>query len=398
MNPHLQQLKPYPFERLSVLMKGIEAPRSIKPITLTIGEPKHAPPEVALKTWNQVSSGLSLYPTTIGTAAFRQTIVDWLSRRFHLTQAMDAETMVLPINGTREGLFAIAQVLVDATSPKRRVLMPNPFYQIYEGAALLAGAIPTLLDLHQDQDFQPNYAEIPEHIWQETAFVYVCSPNNPTGSVVSEAQWKYLLDKAQEFNFTLIADECYSEIYPNDDAPPVGLLQVAQHHGKYPYERALVFHSLSKRSSLPGLRSGFVAGDATLIDAFKRYRTYHGCALPVQVQQISMAAWNDEAHVQDNRQAYRDKFNAVIPILAPVLNLQAPEAAFYLWPQLPMDDERFTQQLYAHSGVAILPGRYLGRPNPTHNPGERYARISLVAPVAECIEAAHRIRRFMESL
>lgn len=398
MHPHLKQLQPYPFERLTKLMQGINPPAGVKPISLTIGEPKHAPPAFALEAWNRYRDGISLYPTTQGTAEFRQTIAEWLTRRFKLKQAPDPETMVLPINGTREGLFAIAQVLIDPSSHKRRVLMPNPFYQIYEGAAVLAGGIPTLLDLESDNQFQVDYRSISESIWQETAFIYVCSPNNPTGSIVNRSTWQYLCERAAEFDVVLIADECYSEIYPEHSAPPVGLLEVAQDYGSRPFERTLVFHSLSKRSSLPGLRSGFVAGDAKLMDAFKRYRTYHGCALPVQIQQISITAWNDEAHVKANRALYHEKFSKVMPILAPLMELKAPEAGFYLWPKLPIDDEQFTQQLYNHSGVAILPGRYLGRNNPDRNPGERYARISLVASVAECVEAALRIKQFMETL
>jgi len=396
MHPHLDQLHPYPFERLNRLMAGIEPPQGLKPIPLTIGEPKHAAPEIALRTWNEVQSGLSLYPNTQGTDDFRESIAQWATRRFRLTQPLDPHTMILPINGTREGLFAIAQVLVGAHPNKRRVLMPNPFYQIYEGAALLAGGQPTLLDLTADDHFQPQWASIPDHIWAETAFVYVCSPNNPTGSVIRRTHWEALLERAERFDFVVIADECYSEIYPDDALPPTGLLEVAQAHPRY--ARSLVFHSLSKRSSLPGLRSGFVAGDPTLIEAFRRYRTYHGCALPIHVQKISQAAWGDETHVVRNRELYRAKFKAVVPLLQPVLTVAEPEAGFYLWPHLDMDDEVFTQKLYAATGVAVLPGRYLGRANPSHNPGERYVRISLVASVEECVEAAHRIRQFMEQL
>jgi N-succinyldiaminopimelate aminotransferase len=398
MHAHLDKLQPYPFERLAKLMQGVTPPAGIKPISLTIGEPKHAAPAVALQAWDEFKGGVSLYPSTQGSDAFRLSIAHWLMQRFALTTPVDPASMVLPINGTREGLFAIAQVIIDATSNKRRVLMPNPFYQIYEGAALLAGGIPTLLDLDAAQGFQPRFDDIPSQVWQETALIYVCSPNNPTGSMISRAQWQILCDRAAEFNIVLIADECYSEIYPTAGPPPVGLLEVAATHGNRPFANALVFHSLSKRSSLPGLRSGFVAGDAKLIEAFKRYRTYHGCALPVQIQDISRVVWGDEAHVIDNRQLYEQKFAHVLPILASVLEVKRPEAAFYLWPKLPIDDERFTQQLYAQTGVAILPGRYLGRPNPNHNPGSGYARISLVASLAECVEAAERIRRFVEKL
>jgi N-succinyldiaminopimelate aminotransferase len=395
MHPQLQTLQPYPFERLSQLMAGIRPPDHLKPITLTIGEPKHAAPEIALRAYDQVKDGLSLYPSTQGTDAFRDSIAHWADHRFQLQGTLDPHTMVLPINGTREGLFAIAQVLLGDNPNKRRVLMPNPFYQIYEGATLLAGGIPTLMDLQQEHHFAPQWDQISDQIYAETAFVYVCSPNNPTGSVVTREQWKSLLERAREFDFVVIADECYSEIYPEQQSPPCGLLEVAQHSA---YQRALVFHSLSKRSSLPGLRSGFVAGDPTLIDAFRRYRTYHGCALPIHVQKISQAAWGDEDHVIQNRALYQAKFNAVLPILKPVLEVSAPQAGFYLWPHLPMDDETFTQQLFAQQAVAVLPGRYLGRLNPSHNPGERYVRISLVASVDECVDAATRIRQFMEKL
>jgi N-succinyldiaminopimelate aminotransferase len=397
MHPQLQTLQPYPFERLSQLMAGIRPPNHLKPITLTIGEPKHAAPEIALRAYDQVKDGLSLYPSTQGTDAFRDSIAHWADHRFQLQGTLDPHTMVLPINGTREGLFAIAQVLLGDNPNKRRVLMPNPFYQIYEGATLLAGGIPTLMDLQQERHFEPQWDQISDQIYAETAFVYVCSPNNPTGSVVTREQWKSLLERAREFDFVVVADECYSEIYFDEAKPPLGALAAAQALGRGDWKRLVVFGSLSKRSNCPGLRSGFVAGDAALIKPFLLYRTYHGSAMSPVVASASIAAWRDEAHVIANRQLYREKFDAVSDQIASVMPTRRPEAGFYLWAAVPGgDDTTFVRELYRQYNVLTLPGSFLARDADGINPGRGFVRLALVEPLAACQEGARRITQFFK--
>jgi N-succinyldiaminopimelate aminotransferase len=396
MNPGLPRLQPYPFERLARLFTGIVPPRDRKHIPLSIGEPKHAAPPHVLEALLAALPLLGSYPATAGTAEFRECVAAWLARRFALGAALDPETMVLPANGTREALFAFAQALVDPGAGSV-VAMPNPFYQIYEGAALLAGADPWFLDTTAANGFLPDLGAVPEAVWRRCRLLYLCSPGNPTGAVLSLEAMRTALELADRHDFVIAADECYSEIYDDEAQPPPGFLAACHSLGRRHFERVVVFHSLSKRSSLPGLRSGFVAGDPKLLERFRLYRTYHGCALPLHVQQASIAAWNDEAHVVENRALYRAKFDAVLPVLAPCLRLQRPAAGFYLWPEVGADDEAFARELYAAEHVTVLPGQYLGRSGTGGNPGRGRVRISLVASVADCLEAAHRIRHFIES-
>ncbi|SFC38069.1 succinyldiaminopimelate aminotransferase apoenzyme [Marinospirillum celere] len=397
MNPDLDKLHPYPFEKLAQLTAGIQPPADLKRIAFTIGEPQHPAPELVLTALRHSLEGVSKYPATKGDLTLRQAIADWCLRRFQLgSQPLDPETQVLPVNGTREALFAIVQTLVDATRPAK-VVMPNPFYQIYEGAALLAGGQPHYLNCTAENGFQPDFAQVPEAVWQETQLVFICSPGNPTGALLPVAQQKLLLELADKYDFIICADECYSEIYFDESQPPHGLLQVCAESGRQDYKRCLVFHSLSKRSNLPGLRSGFVAGDAELLKSFLRYRTYHGCAMPPHHQTASIVAWKDEEHVQANRDLYRAKFDAVLEILEPVMEVQRPDAGFYLWPKTPIDDETFTRRLLEKENLAVLAGRYLSREVDGVNPAENRIRIALVAELEECIEGAKRLRRFIEA-
>ncbi|SFX31749.1 succinyldiaminopimelate transaminase [Marinospirillum alkaliphilum] len=397
MNPFLDKLHPYPFEKLAVLTAGVTPPADLKRIAFTIGEPQHAAPQLVLDALRDALEGVSKYPATKGEAPLRQAIADWCARRFGLVQSrLDPERQVLPVNGTREALFAIVQALVDASRPAR-VVMPNPFYQIYEGAALLAGAQAHYLNCEAEQGFQPDFSQVPAEVWRDTQLVFICSPGNPTGALLSLEQQKKLLQLADEHDFVICADECYSEIYFDEQNPPPGLLQACEESGRHDFSRCLVFHSLSKRSNLPGLRSGFVAGDERLIQAFLKYRTYHGCAMPLHHQVASVAAWQDESHVQANRNFYRAKFDAVLEILKPVMDVQRPDAGFYLWPVTPIDDEVFTRRLLETQNLGVLPGRYLSREVDGHNPAVGRIRIALVAELDECIEGAQRMRRFIEA-
>lgn len=395
MQSRLATLQPYPFERLSRLHAGLTAPQHLDQIPLSIGEPKHTPPGFVLEALVNALGDLGTYPSTGGLPAFRSAVARWLDRRFQLGGAIDPERMVLPVNGTREPLFSFAQCLIEP-SDDALVAMPNPFYQIYEGAALLAGATPYFLDTTASTGFLPDLAAVPAKVWQRCRLLYLCSPGNPTGTVADERYLAQALALADRYDFVIAADECYADIYRNEAAPPAGLLGACRRLGRS-FEQVLVFHSLSKRSSLPGLRSGFVAGDPVLLERFRLYRTYHGCALPVHVQKASIAAWEDDAHAVDNRALYREKFAAVLPILTPVLNVTAPEASFYLWPDVGGNDEVFARDLYATQNVIVLPGSYLGRDAGHGNPGAGRVRISLVASLDRCIEAANRIRRFIES-
>jgi len=398
MNPDLARLQPYPFEKLAALKAGIEPPVGLGHIALSIGEPKHPTPKFIVETLIAHLHLLSAYPTTRGLPALRQTIADWLTRRFQLPAGgLDPERQILPLNGTREGLFAFAQALVDRTC-QPLVLMPNPFYQIYEGAALLAGAEPRFLPCLAEKGFIPDFAAVDADTWRRCQILYLCSPGNPTGAVLPLATLQRLIQLAEEFDFLIAADECYSEIYFDEERPPVGLLQAAAALGQLDYRRCLVFHSLSKRSNVPGLRSGFIAGDAEVIERFFQYRTYHGCAMPVQHQHASIAAWRDETHVIANRSLYRAKFDAVLAILGDVLEVARPDAGFYLWPVTPIPDPDFARDLFAAAHVSLLPGTYLSRVVAGQDPGHRRARLALVAPLDECVEAAWRIRRFVESL
>jgi len=398
MNPDLALLQPYPFEKLAQLKANVTAPTTIEPITLAIGEPKHQPPQFVVEELLTHLHGLANYPTTRGIPALRQTIAAWLSHRFELpANSIDPEQQVLPVNGTREALFAFAQCVIDRNKPAR-VVMPNPFYQIYEGAALLAGAEPYFLNTTEDSALLPDFDSVPDHIWKDCQLLYICTPGNPTGAVIDQGTLQRLINLAEQHDFIIASDECYSEIYFDEDKPPVGLLQAAAAMGNDDYRRCIVFHSLSKRSNLPGMRSGFVAGDAAIIQAFFKYRTYHGCAMSPYTQAASIKAWGDEQHVSANRHAYQEKFTAVLDILTPALDVRQPDASFYLWPQTPVDDTVFARELFAQHHVTVLPGSFLSREAHGINPGKQHVRIALVAELDECIMAARRIRSLCESL
>jgi N-succinyldiaminopimelate aminotransferase len=397
MNPHLRQLQPYPFEKLRHLLAGVTPPRELAAIDLSVGEPKHAAPAFVRQVLADNLAQLAAYPATRGCAEVRTGISTWLQRRFALNAAPDPEREVLPVNGTREALFAFAQCVIDPTSDAL-VVMPNPFYQIYEGAALLAGATTHLLPCTATTGFAPDYDAVPAAIWRRCQLLYICSPGNPTGAVTNIATLKKLLALADAHDFIIASDECYSEIYGDENRPPPGLLQACAELGRDDFRRCVVFHSLSKRSNLPGLRSGFVAGDADILEQFLRYRTYHGCAMSLPSQLASAAAWADEAHVRENRRLYREKFDAVLEILGAHLDVARPDAGFYLWPRTPIDDETFTRRLLAEQHVTVVPGRYLARTGADGvNPGEHRVRIALVAPLAQCREAAIRIRHLLAS-
>ncbi len=397
MNPNLSRLQPYPFERLNQLKAGITPPTGLAHIALSIGEPKHPTPRFITEAVIEHLHGLSVYPTTRGSESLRTAIADWTRRRFQLpADSLDAQRQVLPVNGTREALFAFAQAVIDG-SRDATVLMPNPFYQIYEGAALLAGAEPVFLNTTAEQGYLPDFDAVTQAQWQRCQLLYICSPGNPTGAVMTQAILQQLIHLADEHDFIIASDECYSEIYLDEAQPPVGLLQAAAAMGRDDYRRCVIFHSLSKRSNAPGLRSGFVAGDADIIQAFLQYRTYHGCAMSMAIQAASERAWQDEQHVIVNRQAYREKFSAVLEILQPVLEVATPPAGFYLWPKTPGADTDFARDLFAEQHVTVLPGSFLSRDSDGINPGRDHVRLALVAPLEECIEAAQRIRCFVES-
>jgi N-succinyldiaminopimelate aminotransferase len=401
MNSRLAGLQPYPFQKLAELTRGLNPPSGKSAIRLSMGEPQHAAPPFVLEALSANLNGLSHYPLTKGSLELRQSICGWANRRFKLNKApLDPERHVLPCAGTREALFSIAQAVIDRRSHAEQpvVIMPNPFYQIYEGAALLAGARPYFLNTLADNHYRMNFARVPAEVWQQVQLVYICSPGNPTGTVLQHADLAHILELAEQHDFLIASDECYSEIYFDEANPPPGLLQVAHDLDIRDYRRCLVFHSLSKRSNLPGLRSGFVAGDGAALEQYFQYRTYQGCALPPPTQAASISAWGDEAHVRANRDQYRAKFDAVLEILKPVMQVERPEASFYLWPQTPQNDQAFTRELYARENVLVVPGSYLSRDVHGTNPGRNRVRLALVAPLAECIEAAQRIRRYVESL
>jgi N-succinyldiaminopimelate aminotransferase len=398
MNPDLDRLQPYPFEKLAELKAGVKPPVGLDHIALSIGEPKHRAPGFITDTLISHLHKLSVYPSTRGLPDLRQAIAGWLSRRFGLPgEGIDPARHVLPVNGTREALFAFTQAVVDrADAPL--VLMPNPFYQIYEGAALLAGAEPHYLPCTAQTGFAPDFDAVDCRVWQRCQLIYLCSPGNPTGRVIGREALERLVELADAHDFIIAADECYSEIYLDEAAPPLGLLQVAHAMGFTDFRRCMVFHSLSKRSNVPGLRSGFVAGDAGLIAQFFRYRTYHGCAMPIQHQHASIAAWGDEQHVVENRRFYREKFAAVMRILDGVLPFSPPDGGFYLWPATPVADTEFARGLFAGAHVTVLPGRFLSRETDGLDPGADRVRIALVPPLDECVDAAQRIRRYVQSL
>lgn len=399
MNPRLAALRPYPFERLAALLQAAPAPHPDRvQVSLAIGEPRHSTPHWLTEALIQHAHGLAVYPSTKGGPELRQAICAWLSRRFRVNaDLLDPEAHVLPVNGTREALFSFAQAVV-AARPGAKVLMPNPFYQIYEGAALLAGAQPYYLQLDRANDYLPDLDAVPEQVWRDCELIFVCTPGNPAGAAMPLAQLQQLIELADRYDFVIASDECYSELYLDESAPPPGLLQACAAMGRSDFARCVAFHSLSKRSNAPGLRSGFVAGDAAILRQFLLYRTYHGCAMPTHVQAASTAAWRDEQHVIENRQRYRAKFAAVEEILAPVLDFDMPAGGFYLWPRTPIADTEFAQRLYAAENIIVLPGSFLSRTVAGHNPGTNHVRIALVASEADCIDAARRLRGFIEQL
>ena len=396
MNPRLDALRPYPFERLENLVQGVQAPRDRKLLKLSVGEPQHAPPPAVVEALRDNLDLLAHYPATRGSDALRESQAAWLMRR-HALRAVDPATQVLPVNGTREALFAIAQAAIDS---RRDALVgiPNPFYPIYEGAARLAGARTALFDTTPESGFLPDPQALPDSDWQRLQLLYLCSPGNPGGAVMDHDLLRRFIDKALRHDVLLVSDECYSEIYPDDERPPPGLLAACAAMGVDDFRNCLSMHSLSKRSNLPGLRSGFVAGDAARLAAFLRYRSYHGSAMPPHHQLASAIAWNDESHVLENRRRYREKFAAVHARLHDKLALNRPEGGFYFWAGTPLDDETFTRRLYREAGVLVLPGRYLGRASERGNPGAGRVRMALVAELPDCIDAAERIASFVERL
>lgn len=394
MNPNLDLLQPYPFQRLRDLFKGSVPNPALSLINLSIGEPKHATPQLIKDALTENLAGLATYPTTIGTPALREAIASWIGRRYHIAPP-NPESTILPVNGSREALFAFAQVVIDSSSKVQPIVIsPNPFYQIYEGAAFLAGAQPYFLNTLPENKHAMDFESVPTDILQRTQLVFVCSPGNPSGKVMSLEQWKKLFELSDQYNFVIAADECYSEIYFDEENPPLGALQAASLLGRS-HANLVIFASLSKRSNVPGMRSGFVAGDEKIIEKFTLYRTYHGCAMSPTVQATSIAAWNDEAHVIENRRLYTEKFNAVTPMLQSVLDVEMPDAAFYLWAKSKQSDTELALTLYRECNITVLPGSYLARQAHGMNPGQNFIRMALVASFDECIEAAKRIQNIL---
>ncbi len=396
MNPHLNLLQPYPFQRLRDLFQGLTPNPDFRHVNLSIGEPKHETPSIISEALANNLSGLASYPTTVGTPALREAINQWLQRRYRIP-ALDIDKAILPVNGSREALFAFAQAVVDTSGSQQPVVIsPNPFYQIYEGAAFLAGAMPYFINTTPENDFVMDLTQVPADILRRTQLVYVCSPGNPSGKVMDIQAWKTLFELSDQYGFVIASDECYSEIYFDEAHPPVGALQAAHQLGR-DFSRVVMFSSLSKRSNVPGMRSGFVAGDAALIEKFALYRTYHGCAMNPAVQAASVVAWNDETHVIHNRSLYSEKFHAVTPVLQQVwTQTQLPDAAFYLWINTQQDDTQVARKLYQDLNITVLPGSFLAREAHGLNPGKNFIRMALVAPTAETIEAAHRIRDYLK--
>jgi N-succinyldiaminopimelate aminotransferase len=395
MNPDLNRLQPYPFQKLAALFREVQPNPDYRAISLSIGEPKHATPQFIRDALTSNLDGLANYPTTAGSDALRSAIADWLAARYGIPP-LDAKAQVLPVNGSREALFAFAQTVVDRSKANPAVVCPNPFYQIYEGAAILSGATPCFLNTLPADNFALNFAQLPEDVWQRTQLVYVCSPGNPTGRVMPLEEWKTLFEMSDRHGFVIASDECYSEIYFSEK--PLGALQAAHRLGRSDYRNLVVFSSLSKRSNVPGMRSGFVAGDAMFIEKFALYRTYHGSAMNLAIQAASIAAWNDESHAAENRRMYAEKFAKVVEILKPVLPVTMPDAGFYLWVRTPIADTSFAQRLYRDYNVTVLPGSYLARSAQGVNPGENFVRMALVASTAETVEAAQRIAKFVAAL
>ncbi len=398
MNPNLANLHAYPFEKLKQLIQGSIPPVEKDPISLSLGEPQHSTPEFISAELVAQLDGLTKYPSTKGLPELRETIKHWLENRYRLApESLDPAQHILPLNGTREGLFSIAQSVVDSQS-KPIVAMPNPFYQIYEGAALLAGAEPYYLDTSSNQGFVPDFDSVPNTIWNRCQLLYICNPGNPTGATVDLQTLQKLIQLADQYDFVIASDECYSEIYLDESQPPVGLLQAAAAIGNTQFKNCVVFHSLSKRSNAPGLRSGFAAGDAEILSRYLLYRTYHGCAMSLPIQMASIKAWSDESHVRHNRSLYRQKFTAVSEILADSWPVDIPAASFYLWPETPISDTEFAHKLYSEEHVTVLPGSFLSRPSAHDDPGRNRVRMAMVATLDECVEAAHRINHLIHNL
>lgn len=397
MNPDLERLQTYPFQKLNALLDGVTPEPSRPLIPLYIGEPRHPTPDFIKRALVDSLGGLSSYPLTIGTPELREAIAAWMKRRYHL-DSVDPASEVIPVTGSREALFAIAQAVVDSARPDPVVVCPNPFYQIYEGAALLAGATPHYLNSLPANRYAFDFGQLADSVWRRTQLVYVCSPGNPTGYVMSLDDWQRLFELSDRYGFVIASDECYSEIYFDEARPPLGALEAARQLGRQGYPRLVMFSSLSKRSNVPGMRSGFAAGDAAILEKYLLYRTYQGCAMSLPVQRASIAAWNDEAHVVENRRLYREKFAAALDILRPAVPVEMPDAAFYFWLETPISDTEFARRLYQQQSVSVLPGSYLGRESGGLNPGSNRVRIALVSTVGECVESARRIRAFVESL
>lgn len=397
MNPNLNQLQPYPFQKLRQLFEGVVRNTALHPVDLQIGEPKHATPDFIRQAMINNLDGLSTYPTTLGTPALRNSIATWIKRRFNLPD-INADTEIIPVNGSREALFSFAQAVIDPGANNPAVVCPNPFYQIYEGAALLAGATPYFINTLPENHFKLDYSQLTDAVWSRTQLIYVCSPNNPTGGVMKLDEWRELFALSDRYGFVIASDECYSEIYFDEKNPPLGALDAAQRLGRSSFPRLVVFNSLSKRSNVPGLRSGYVAGDATLLEKFLLYRTYHGSAMNPAAQAASAAAWSDETHVVENRRLYAQKFSSSITLLSDAMAVQMPDAGFYFWIKTPIDDTEFTKRLYQDYNVTVLPGSYLARDAHGMNPGKNYVRIALVASPQECIEAVNRIKSLVIQL
>jgi N-succinyldiaminopimelate aminotransferase len=392
MNQNLNLLQPYPFQRLRDLFAGIKPNTQYTPVNLSIGEPKHETPSIIQKSLIDHISGLANYPTTLGSPELRQAIADWATRRYGIP-ALDIDKEIIPVNGSREALFALAQAVIDASTIKPIVISPNPFYQIYEGAALLAGAEPYFINTLPENQHSMDLSTVPVSVLNRTQLVYVCSPGNPSGKVMSLDDWQQLFQLSDQYGFVIAADECYSEIYFDENTPPLGALQAAKLLGR-DYTRLIVFSSLSKRSNVPGMRSGFVAGDSVIIEKFLLYRTYHGCAMNPAVQAASLTAWNDESHVIENRRLYAEKFSTIAPMLKSVWpRVEMPDAAFYLWIQTNQDDTDVAIQLKRDANITVLPGSYLAREAHGINPGKGFIRMALVASLPECVEAARRIQQ-----
>ncbi len=398
MNPDLHKLHPYPFEKLRELKSGITPPSDLTHIALSIGEPKHDTPKFVLAELSKSLANIGAYPSTLGDKSLREAISNWLIKRFNLPlESIHPDKHVLPVTGTREALFSFTQCIVDKSNDPL-VLMPNPFYQIYEGAALLAGAKPYYLNSIVELNNIPDYNNVTDAVWQQCQLLTICTPGNPSGAVLSIEQLQSLIALSKKFDFIIASDECYSEIYFNAAEPPPGLLQAAALMGNTEYQRCVVFHSLSKRSNLPGLRSGFVAGDKNIIQNYLKYRTYHGCAMPPHHQAASTCAWQDEQHVIENRDLYTQKFQMFIDILKPEIEINYPDAGFYIWLKTPINDQEFTKKLYQQQNLTVLPGSFLSRTTKSGNPGKNYVRLALVSTLEECNDAANRIKSFLKTL